>query len=76
MSENPTNQPEHFGAHSGSRSDISDYNDGSSLTHYLGNDELGDYQEASFFDGSIALGNDLKKDDEESQDFGKAHSGL
>lgn len=56
---------QHFGAHSGFRLGLSDYNDGESSP---------DSQGVDVFDGSVALGNNNEADDE--SDHGKYHSGL
>ncbi len=67
---------QHHGAHSGSRSGLSDYNDGGNLSHYGGNDEAFPVEEEKEedFDGSVAYGNDNEV--EEEVDHGKYHSGL
>jgi len=58
-------------AHSNVRKGISDYNDGSSLNHYLGNDdyhfgnnEADPYHDGAELDGSVAFGNDLDDEDD------------
>lgn len=60
--ENQTTQ--HHGAHSNSRSGLSDYNDGSIFTHYLGNDdqEKNPKDDESEFDGQVALGNGVPEE--------------
>lgn len=60
---------EHFGAHSGSRAGLSDYNDGG-FDHYSSTED----EEHEDFDGTIAYGNDNDPLDEEDTD--KLHSGL
>jgi hypothetical protein len=59
---------EHFGAHSGSRAGLSDYNDGG-FDHYHLLEE-----EHIEFDGTVAFGNENVQDDED--DYEKYHSGL
>lgn len=56
---------QHFGAHSGFRLGLPDYNDGASSP---------DSEGVEVFDGTIALGNNSESDDE--SDHGKYHSGL
>lgn len=58
-------------AHSNFKKGLDDYNDGSGLTHHLGNDDYpgGSNEPESKdddFDGSIALGNNLKDYSEEA----------
>lgn len=70
---------QHYGAHSGSHSGLSDYNDGGSFSHYGGNDDNYTHEkdknaETEDFDGKVAYGNDSESDDD--NDHGKYHSGL
>jgi hypothetical protein len=58
-------------AHSNFRRGLSDYNDGSSLTHQLGNDdypygnnEADPYKENCEYDGTEAQGNNMLEDDD------------
>ena len=60
---------EHYGAHSGSRAGLSDYNDGG-FDHYNYSED----EEQEEFDGRIALGNDNEAADSSAND--KYHSGL
>ena len=59
------NHTQHFGAHSGFRLGLPDYNDGHCLP---------DTEGVQIYDGTIALGNNEESDDE--FDYGKYHSGL
>lgn len=72
-------------AHSNFRKGLSDYNDGSSLSHHLGNDDYKDgnnlpdrYLGDPAFDGREALGNELLDDDEyqeeEFEEFEEDHN--
>ena len=79
-------------AHSGSRSGLDDYNDGSSYSHYMGNDEFYSFErmmqstaKPDESTGQVAFGNELETDgelaetarkDPENSDQGKLHSGL
>ncbi len=60
---------QHYGAHSGSRSGLSDYNDG-------GVEDFDSLEEEELidFDGKIAYGNDNEPSEEENLE--KYHSGL
>lgn len=60
---------EHYGAHSGSRAGLSDYNDGG-FDHYIYSED----EENEYFDGSIAYGNANELPEEENTE--KHHSGL
>jgi len=67
-----------YGAHSGSRSGLSDYNDGGQLSHYGGNeDSYSNHTESEDdFDGKVAYGNENEEVDDEEEDLVKYHSGL
>jgi hypothetical protein len=69
--ENKPNQisPSQHGAHSGSRSGLSDYNDGN--TEQSSQDE----ENEDKIDGSVAFGNQGEEEDPKD-DPGKLHSGL
>lgn len=70
---------EHNRSHAGSRSGLSDYNDGANVTHHLGNKENRKYDLSNQEDlensldrddevGRVANGNDLKEEDNKTTD--------
>lgn len=76
---------QHHGAHSGSRSGLSDYNDGGNISHYGGNEDSYNFENQQAFEaseeeneevGKIAYGNDKEAEEENEEDYGKYHSGL
>ena len=64
--------PQRHGAHSGTRSGISDYNDGANVTDQLGNDDQ--HQNFGAFDSG--MDNEEEEDDEDnkSDDEGTART--